>query len=239
MRGEISLPVTDMNGMWLVRHQHVTIGDSGFTGNNLRTSTFVPNPVDGYKPVGVVGYEATNINENGVVPKDSSGKSYSGNTWLGMVQCFYDPETNQGRIQCRNYANTGSSETVNNKGGGAVTTFVCVHILYMKDNGVFVPSVTDSVETSSDVMLNYGLTATRIATYGRVCEVLVGGQLNQNIPSESVIATFPKPIMSVYSLNVLEGKTPFYISVHDGTFRNYGALTQGTYVTCSFTYITA
>ena len=135
MTGEISIPVTDMNGMWAVRVQYIQVGSTSFMGSSLTSVNFVPTPVEGYKPVGILGYATSNSNENGVTPTDSSGRSYSGNSWLCPIQVFYDPNTQTGLVQVRNYSNTGSNSTVNREGGGYVMCFVKVWILYLKDDG--------------------------------------------------------------------------------------------------------
>lgn len=238
MVGKFSSQATDMNGMWLVRTQFVTVGSTSFTGNTLTSTNFVPNPVEGYKPVGIIGYLTTNENENGVTPKDSSGKAYSGNSWLCPVQCWYDPYSNVGRIQVRNYSNTGSTETVNRNGGSYVVTHVAILIMYLKDSGAFIPSATDSVSVSNNVALSYGITVGTIATYGRVCQIHIDQTTTQAIPANAAIGTVPKPIATTYAPNV-SGSQTLFIQNSDGVLRTLNAIPSGTTIKCSFNYITA
>ena len=236
MTGEFSLPVTSMNGMWTIKTKYIQIGSASFTGNNASVNIqFVPDTVDGYKPVGIIGYSTTNSNENGVVPKDSSGKSYQGNTWLSIIQAYYNMNRNIGVIGVRNYSNTGSTSTINREGGGYVMCFVVVYMLYLKAEGGYIPSTTDMVDTSTDVSLNYGLKADVIATYGRVCQILVTGTTSQAVSADSILGSVPKPIVVTNAPN-LSGSSYLY---DDGTLRTSGALASGATVNCTLTYITA
>ena len=233
MTGEISIPVTDMNGMWAIRLHYIQVGSTTFTGSSLTSVNFVPDPVEGYKPVGILGYATSNTNANGVTPKDSTGKSYSGNSWLCPIQVFYDPNTLQGIIQVRNYSNTGSTSTINKEGGGYVVCFVKVWVLYLKDDGAFVPTNSDSVDVSSNVQLNYNITVGAIATYGRTCQIWISQQTTQDIPAGASIGTVPKPIATVYTQNVSGGQA-LYIQSSDGILKTLTAIPNVTYLRCSF-----
>ena len=231
MTGEFSLPVTGMGGMWLTKTKLAQIGGTNFTGNSASNIQISPDPVEGYTPVGVVGYGTQNENANGVVPS-----GFQGHSWIMPITFMYDAQNQVCNIQYRNLSNTGSTGTVNKDGGSYVMCFIKVQFLYLKKSNseYYVPK--DPV-TTANVQLNYGLSA-YVTRYGRMCMVNINANVNQVVNAWANLGNLPKPKHQVIATNSAYNDH-YMVLNYDGQLLVSTQLPKGWYVQMYFTYITA
>ena len=230
MEGNVALPITGMNGMWkivTVTSEQVTMTPmSGSTPNSDRTLYCPEEP--GYRPIGIVGWGATN-----------------GNGGTGMSFCMatmmqFDPDARTVRFNVRNMTNTGSaSSSINKEGGNNIKVYVQFRVLYLREteDGTSLPQPTDPVTVLTNQSANYGLLYA-LARYGRVVQVYINGKVNAAVAQWGVIINnLPKPVTPVVLGNHARGELMYLTG--DGVLQYGKQLAKDSYIQTTFNYITA
>lgn len=235
MTGEVSLPVTGMDGMWRIEtiiSDYINLGKlqdtidnvSGAIPPNTNNSITCPT-IPGYTPAGIVGYNITN---------DAAGNSES---WVFPYCINFNSGAGTVSYKIRNISNIGSKSTANYQGGGAAKIKIYFRVLYLRKSDSEITYVPQDPVTNTSVSLSYGLTA-YVTRYGRMCQIMINGAVNSAVAAWATIGNLPKPLNGVITPN--DAYMNSYLNVTpNGILQSSVNIPNGYYVQCTFTYITA